>query len=169
MAEYNAQDLSNLAWAFVTAGVRSEPLLSAIAARVRPRIDRFGAQGLCNVLWAFATAAVPAPELFAAIAAHAETRMAECNAQDLSNFAWALSMGLLLEAPPPPAPTSLASAHAPDAPPPATTTTLASTPALGPTIRCALCLTERYLQLQVRRACPEHSALRLCAALALTL
>jgi hypothetical protein len=91
IADFNAQDISNTAWAFATAGVPAPELFAAIAAHAQPRLAEFKAQELSNTAWAFATAGVPAPELFAAIAAHARPRIAEFKAQELSNTAWAFA------------------------------------------------------------------------------
>jgi very-short-patch-repair endonuclease len=93
VTDFNAQDLSNTAWAFATAGVRAPELFAVIAAHAQSRLAKlkFAAQGLSNTAWAFAKVDVRAPELFAAIAAHARPRLAEFNGQGLSNIAWAFA------------------------------------------------------------------------------
>jgi len=41
-----------MAWAFATLVVDAQPLIDAVAAAARNRIDEFGQQNLANTLWA---------------------------------------------------------------------------------------------------------------------
>ena len=63
---FNAQDISNTAWAFATAGHASAELFNAISAEVvRRRLGGFNPQQLSNAAWAFAVFDPPsADELF---------------------------------------------------------------------------------------------------------
>ena len=82
----NAQELSNLAWAFAKARCETPTLFPAILHDFRP-------QELAVVAWAFATAGHNAPALFEGIAAEvvAPRRLKSFRSQELSNTAWAFA------------------------------------------------------------------------------
>merc|ERR1711967_151964 len=63
---FNPQHLSNMAWAFATAGHASPELFNAISAEAMRRgLGDFNPQGLSNMAWAFAVANLAsADELF---------------------------------------------------------------------------------------------------------
>ena len=91
---FNAQDVSNTAWAWATAGATSNPAgWDAIAAHAPSKIESFDQRALSLTAWAFATAGVAAPQLFEAIAQAAPARMArdEFDAQGYANTAWAFA------------------------------------------------------------------------------
>ena len=90
---FNAQALSNTAWAFATAGVSAMPLFAAVAeAAVRDGLRGFRPQELSNTAWAFATAGVPAEALFKAVAeAAVRDGLSGFKPQALSNTAWAFA------------------------------------------------------------------------------
>jgi hypothetical protein len=54
MGMLNAQELANMAWAFVAAGVRAPGLFAALAAHCEQRMGTFNAQDLANTAWALA-------------------------------------------------------------------------------------------------------------------
>ena len=93
LGDFNAQGLSNTAWAFATAGHEAPELFAAIAVEVvRRRLGGFNEQELSNTAWAFATAGHASHELFNAISAEAvRRRLGGFNEQDLSNTAWAFA------------------------------------------------------------------------------
>ena len=91
---FNAQDVSNTAWAWATAGATSNPAgWDALAAHAPSKIESFDQRALSLTAWAFATSGVAAPQLFEAIAQVAPARMArdEFDAQGYANTAWAFA------------------------------------------------------------------------------
>ena len=77
VGEFNAQELANTAWAFVTASQWNVPLFVALARAAERRVGEFNAQNLTNTAWAFATASQWDVPLFAALARAAERRVRE--------------------------------------------------------------------------------------------
>ena len=61
LGEFNAQGVTNLAWAFAAIEHPAPALFDQIAAQSPTRLDEFGPQGLSNTLWAFAALGHPAP------------------------------------------------------------------------------------------------------------
>ena len=62
--QFNAQNLSNTAWAFATVGQQDEQLFKALAKMAEWRLDQFNAQELANTAWALTdSAALHAREL----------------------------------------------------------------------------------------------------------
>ncbi len=88
-AAFKAQELSNVAWAFATAGQRSDEVFAVVADVAIPRLRDFTSQGLTNLVWSHATAAVSNAELFDAIAARVEQSASTFSTQGLANTAWA--------------------------------------------------------------------------------
>ena len=91
---FNAQDVSNTAWAWATAGATSNPAgWDALATHAPSKIESFDQRALSLTAWAFATSGVAAPQLFEAIAQVAPARMArdEFDAQGYANTAWAFA------------------------------------------------------------------------------
>lgn len=76
-AQYQPQNLANLAWAYATVGHKAPPLFEMIEGEARERVSEFAAQGLTNLAWAYASVGYEAPELFDAIAAYATSNMTE--------------------------------------------------------------------------------------------
>jgi RAP domain len=93
--EFNAQDISNLLWAYAKAAdginVIDGPLLDVLAKTASIGIADFNPQDLANTAWAFATLNYKAPLLFDAIASAAPARIGDFTPQDLSNTAWAFA------------------------------------------------------------------------------
>ena len=48
VADFNAQDLANTAWAFATAGHKDAQLFSALARAAERRVEDFNAQAIAN-------------------------------------------------------------------------------------------------------------------------
>ena len=55
--KFNAQELTNTAWAFGTAAQQDVQLFSSFARTAERCLDEFSAQNLANTAWAFATVA----------------------------------------------------------------------------------------------------------------
>ena len=55
VAEFNAQELANTAWAFATATHRDDKLFAAVAKVADRRLSEFNAQELANAPWVLAT------------------------------------------------------------------------------------------------------------------
>ena len=89
--EFNPQALTNMAWAFATAGHAAPALFQAIAAESAGRVRELNPQELANTAWAFATAGHAAPALLEAIAEEASGRVREFTPQALINTAWAFA------------------------------------------------------------------------------
>ena len=56
MCDFNAQDLTNTAGAFATAGFPNADLFAVMAKAVSRRMSDFNAQDLANTAWAVANA-----------------------------------------------------------------------------------------------------------------
>ena len=65
--EFNAQDLSNTAWAFATLAVKDSEPMEAVRPRTMCKIWEFNPQVVANTAWAFATFAVKDYELLEAV------------------------------------------------------------------------------------------------------
>ena len=91
VADCNAQELANVAWAFAKAAQPDAELFAALARACEVRLSSFKAQELANTAWGFATAGHTDTRLFAALARAAEARLADFSVQGLSNTAWAFS------------------------------------------------------------------------------
>ena len=61
IGEFNAQGLSNIAWAYATLGAPGGGLYEAIDAEAAARLHEFSTQGLTNLAWAVATEVACAP------------------------------------------------------------------------------------------------------------
>ena len=68
VAEFNAQDLANTAWAFAKACHEDALLFAALARASARRLDDFNPQDLVNTAWAFAKLGQLDAPLFAALA-----------------------------------------------------------------------------------------------------
>ena len=85
-----AQNISNLAWAYATVGFRADALFTALAdAAVGRDLHGFLPQNLSNMVWAFAMAGVFAANLFNAVAAVLRSGLPGFKPQELSNLVWA--------------------------------------------------------------------------------
>ena len=87
----NPQELTNTAWASVTAGLAAPALFDALAVEAASRVRHFNPQGLANTAWAFATAGHGATALFNALAVEAASRVHHYNPQNMANTAWAFA------------------------------------------------------------------------------
>ena len=56
MADFKAQNLTNMAWAFATANQLNALLFRGFSTVAERRVHEFDAQGLANSAWAFAAA-----------------------------------------------------------------------------------------------------------------
>ena len=64
LGKFNAQELANTVWAFVTVDQQDEQLFKAVAKMAERRLDHFIAQDLANTAWALTdSAALHAREL----------------------------------------------------------------------------------------------------------
>ena len=90
---FDAQGLTDTAWAFAKAGHTSTELFNAISAEVvRRRLEDFNRQHLSNTAWAFAKAGHLSTELSNVISAEVMRReLGDFNPQELSNTAWAFA------------------------------------------------------------------------------
>eukprot|EP00984_Skeletonema_dohrnii_P013476 scaffold5585_cov94-Skeletonema_dohrnii-CCMP3373.AAC.3 len=72
-AEFNAQDTSNMMWAYATVGKPHALLFEAMGDQVvaREHLGEFKPQNLANTAWAFAKAGISHPNLFEKVANHA--------------------------------------------------------------------------------------------------
>jgi len=96
---FNAQDLTNTAWALATFRIEDLPLLEAIASSAVAQQDSFHGQDLANTAWAYAKLQVLHAPVFDAIAAQALARISEAEPQNLANTAWAFATMKLLHTP----------------------------------------------------------------------
>ena len=97
---WNAQDLSNLAWAYGRLRAQASlapPQVAAVRAVGRAALALglrgFWPQGLSNLLWAHARLAVPCADLRQAICSEAVARdLAGFSSQEVSNLVWAATV-----------------------------------------------------------------------------
>jgi hypothetical protein len=88
---FNPQDISNTAWAFVKMNHEAPLLFDAIAAAAPVCINNFNPQDISNTAWAFAKMNHEAPLLFDAIARAATVHISNFKPQELANMAWAFA------------------------------------------------------------------------------
>ena len=91
--EFNAQDISNLAWAYATMKIQNRSLFEAMGDFVSNMYDlkSFKPQELANIVWAYATANEKHPDLFRIVGDNIDS-MLDLNPFDpqaLSNIVWA--------------------------------------------------------------------------------
>lgn len=107
-AQFSAQGVANIAWAFATASVQEPSLVKSLSADVLRRdLCMFSAQGISNVAWALAVIdrescmplGIQERRLFAKLEEAMCTRTAEFSAQGLANFAWAFASSTVASAP----------------------------------------------------------------------
>ena len=118
LSEFMPQAISNIVWAYATAGETSPQLFEKFANHVvaQGNLNAFEPQALSNIVWAYATAGELRPRLFKQLADHivaqgdlnafkpqapllfqklpdeAITRRNDFNAQDISNLLWAYAV-----------------------------------------------------------------------------
>ena len=83
----NVQELSNITWAFATAGHKAETLFESVADQHGLIVISGNVQELSNLLWAFATAGYNASVFFEAVAASSavhERYLRDGNEQEVS-------------------------------------------------------------------------------------
>ena len=88
------QALSNIVWAYATAGIRHEELFEKVASHIvgLDRMVRFQPQALSNTVWAYATVNIPHEELFEKMANAILDKLNRfTHPQDFSNTAWAFA------------------------------------------------------------------------------
>jgi hypothetical protein len=98
-AQYQPQNLANLAWAYATVGHPAPHLFRMIERESKGRVGEFAAQGLTNLVWAFASVGHAAPDLFEAVAAHATANISQfSNTQVRASRGWGVwgSVGVRL-------------------------------------------------------------------------
>ena len=91
LANLKPQELSNICWAYATAGHEAPALFDALAEEAELQCHLFNPQELSNVGWSFATAEHQAPRLLDAVAEASLASLPAFNAQNLANTAWAFS------------------------------------------------------------------------------
>lgn len=80
VCEFDAQALSNTAWAFATTKHLEKKLFTALAREAESQISKFKTQNLANTAWAFAAGKRPEEKLFTVLVRAAECRVGEFNA-----------------------------------------------------------------------------------------
>jgi len=89
LPQARARDLSNLAWAYATLGLRGfDALLLAIAREAVVQIADFTEQNLSNTCWAYAKIGLRHDPLIKAIADETVRKLPQFSAQGLSNTLW---------------------------------------------------------------------------------
>ena len=88
-ARFKPEEMSNMLWAYATAGHAAPHLFKAVAQAAPPRLRNFKPQELSNTVWAYATAGHASPDLFEAVAQAALPQLRNFKPQELSNTAWA--------------------------------------------------------------------------------
>ncbi|KAJ1452532.1 hypothetical protein M885DRAFT_526904 [Pelagophyceae sp. CCMP2097] len=89
--DFDATELSIMAWAFATAKVESPEMYAAIALQAEKTIREFDSHELANIAWAFSTAKITAPRLFEVVADQAAKKLKHFEAAELANLARAYS------------------------------------------------------------------------------
>eukprot|EP00985_Skeletonema_marinoi_P013377 scaffold6613_cov158-Skeletonema_marinoi.AAC.4 len=91
--EFNAQDISNMMWAYATVDKPHAFLFEAMGDQVvaREHLGEFNPQAIFNLVWAYAKAGVHHPKLFEKVANHVVRIdvLYGFKPQELSNIAWA--------------------------------------------------------------------------------
>ena len=92
-AEFNAQGISNMMWAYATVVKPYAILFEVMGDQVVSceHLGEFKPQEISNTVWAYAKAGISHPKLFEKIANHIVSfgNLARFNSQDLSNTMWA--------------------------------------------------------------------------------
>ncbi|CAE8735737.1 unnamed protein product [Polarella glacialis] len=94
-SEFTAQSMANLAWSFAklsgAGGALHSPLLSALSAQSRRKLEEFDPQGLSSLVWAVATCTHRDEELFLGVGLRASASTSAFTCQGLANIAWAFA------------------------------------------------------------------------------
>jgi len=93
--EFLPQHLSNISWAYATAGATHHQLFEEVADHIvqLDNLNEFWPQALSNTVWAYATLDEQHPKLFKKVADHIVTldKLDKFNGQDCSNTVWAFA------------------------------------------------------------------------------
>ena len=92
MDEFKPQALSNIPWAFATAGESHPQLFKKLAEEAIKRQAEFKPQHISNFLWSYATNGKIDEHLFSLLIPSVKTNLDKFNAQNLANIAWAYSV-----------------------------------------------------------------------------
>merc|ERR550514_2280190 len=84
----NAQELSNLVWAYAKLGHAGDDLFKEVAKAATPKVADFSCTELSNMIWAFAQASVVDETFFRAVAQAALPRMTDFTPQQQYNLLW---------------------------------------------------------------------------------
>eukprot|EP00956_Cyclotella_meneghiniana_P015281 scaffold23234_cov67-Cyclotella_meneghiniana.AAC.1 len=101
--QFNAQNISNMMWAYTKLHVSHGPLFHSVgdAIVMKDYLTKFKPQAIANVVWAFAATNVQHPALFKKVANEivAMDDWKSFNSQALSNIAWAYTVSNIDTAP----------------------------------------------------------------------
>eukprot|EP00811_Abedinium_folium_P007095 NODE_16545_length_989_cov_2.315545.p1 GENE.NODE_16545_length_989_cov_2.315545~~NODE_16545_length_989_cov_2.315545.p1 ORF type:complete len:268 (+),score=65.70 NODE_16545_length_989_cov_2.315545:172-975(+) len=86
--DFDAQNISNMAWAVARFGIVARPLLDALSSSSIPTISAFNAQNLNNTAWSVAPLGVLDSPLLAAISAASLKKIRDFNTQGSANTVW---------------------------------------------------------------------------------
>jgi len=89
IAEFDAPELADLAWAFATARIPGPTFFNLVATAAMAKLDAFDAPALAKTAWAFAKAGLGETALFENVAEKALAQMRHFDAAALSDVAWA--------------------------------------------------------------------------------
>jgi len=88
---FTPHDIAGIVRGFASLGMRTESLMSVIAAEVVRKIDGFDQRQLSNTAWAFAKSGLWNEQLVGAIAAGCLSKISTFTAQSLSQISWAMA------------------------------------------------------------------------------
>ncbi|EJK50024.1 hypothetical protein THAOC_31047, partial [Thalassiosira oceanica] len=89
---FNPQNLSNITWAFATAGVSHTKLFEKLSDAAARKGEFIETQHIANFLWACATVGYTDERLFSALTPVIASKLDKFNLQNLANIAWAYSV-----------------------------------------------------------------------------
>jgi hypothetical protein len=94
LSEFWPQSLSNIIWAYATAGESHPKLFSKFGDYIGAMKDlgQFKPQNFSNIIWSYATVGINDQHLFTSFAPAVKVVLIQCSSQALANIAWAYAV-----------------------------------------------------------------------------
>jgi hypothetical protein len=92
LGHFKPQELSNINWAYATAGELHPLLFQKLADVAISKSKDFNPQGIANLLWSYATVGIIDQHLFTSFAPAVKSVLGQCSRQNVANVAWAYAV-----------------------------------------------------------------------------
>jgi len=90
VGEFTPQDMADIMWGFASLGVKSEGLMSVVAAEVVSKIHEFDQRQLADTAWSFAKCGLWNAQLVSAIVSESTAKISTFTSSSLSKISWSM-------------------------------------------------------------------------------